>query len=593
MKKRLFALITVFALLFSLSAVPVWAAEGENFDLFSAISDWYGEDWLSEFNDYFSDQRIPEEWIKNQIELRYQEILADPEAAIEESGWDKEELEESINNGNYQGSYDFFYAVQAYQRAWSDAYGYEPTVAVQVKGNLLSFPDAEPEITDGRTMVPFRAAAEGMGYDVDFKEGTVIAQKGEKALSFAIGESVCRLTAGGETREITMDTAPYIKDDRTYVPVRFFAEAFDQKVKWDEARRIVVIYDREELVDSIDRDYSVVNEWLDTQKKEDAAESVSLNIDTKVTRFSTLDGNREFPIHADAEVLTDGKNSDIRFSVDVEDFIDFMIAEGEWELSDEEQSIFGEVLKQPIEIEVIQNVDEKVTYVYAPIWNAFLLYNEEITIDQLDVWYKIDLSEIYDEMGEEFGERWEDMLQNDRALGDTLGEILVSLSEMMNGYSPSDCVPNVVLAHSMLRDLIGDEHLTQKGSEYTSSFAFSKEDEDLDENWEEFFLNRDIKYFKGNVLLNTKNGDCSFAVEAREENWGDGDILYRFSVVKAGSKSTIDFTIHQENSMMMNMVVTAIENKNKGNVRLAPPEGKTVLPLESFFSGSVSEDTEE
>lgn len=42
-------------------------------------------------------------------------------------------------------------------------------------------------------------------------------------------------------KPMTMDTAPFIKDDRTFVPVRFVAEALGATVEWDESHREVII----------------------------------------------------------------------------------------------------------------------------------------------------------------------------------------------------------------------------------------------------------------------------------------------------------------------------------------------------------------
>lgn len=50
-----------------------------------------------------------------------------------------------------------------------------------------------------------------------------------KELRFVIGSSKYR--ADGEVK--TFDTAPYIKDDRTYLPVRFVAENLGASVEWD------------------------------------------------------------------------------------------------------------------------------------------------------------------------------------------------------------------------------------------------------------------------------------------------------------------------------------------------------------------------
>ena len=37
----------------------------------------------------------------------------------------------------------------------------------------------------------------------------------------------------------TSEAAPYIKDDRTLLPVRAIAESFDLTVEWDDATRTV------------------------------------------------------------------------------------------------------------------------------------------------------------------------------------------------------------------------------------------------------------------------------------------------------------------------------------------------------------------
>ena len=42
-------------------------------------------------------------------------------------------------------------------------------------------------------------------------------------------------------KEVTMDTAPFIKDSRTFVPVKFVAEALGREVIWDGINRKVII----------------------------------------------------------------------------------------------------------------------------------------------------------------------------------------------------------------------------------------------------------------------------------------------------------------------------------------------------------------
>ena len=78
-----------------------------------------------------------------------------------------------------------------------------------------------------RTMVPVRILAETFGATVDYTDGVVTIVDGDTTVVMTVGEDT--YTVNGE--EQTMDTAPVIGDgDRTYVPVRFVAEALGYNV---------------------------------------------------------------------------------------------------------------------------------------------------------------------------------------------------------------------------------------------------------------------------------------------------------------------------------------------------------------------------
>lgn len=78
-----------------------------------------------------------------------------------------------------------------------------------------------------------------------------------------------RLTIGSKTNEVTMDdivtksemdVEPYIKDGRTMLPIRYVAEALGFKVEWDEARRTVVLTDKEYKIEiPVDTNKIIVN----------------------------------------------------------------------------------------------------------------------------------------------------------------------------------------------------------------------------------------------------------------------------------------------------------------------------------------------
>ncbi len=88
--------------------------------------------------------------------------------------------------------------------------------------------DAAPMVQNDRTYVPFRALAEAFGAEVAYDEAT-------QAVTAELNGVKVVMTIGSATytvndAEKTMDVAPFINGSRTMVPVRFVAEAFGIKV---------------------------------------------------------------------------------------------------------------------------------------------------------------------------------------------------------------------------------------------------------------------------------------------------------------------------------------------------------------------------
>lgn len=94
------------------------------------------------------------------------------------------------------------------------------------------FPDSAPMIVEGRTLVPIRAIAEEMGYDVKWigEEQKVVITDSETTLEFVIGGNVAYKNS---TEEIILDVPATIYADRTYLPLRAVGEALGAKVEWD------------------------------------------------------------------------------------------------------------------------------------------------------------------------------------------------------------------------------------------------------------------------------------------------------------------------------------------------------------------------
>jgi len=88
--------------------------------------------------------------------------------------------------------------------------------------------DAAPMIQNDRTYVPFRALAEAFKAEVAYDEATQAVTAELNGVTVVMTIGSATYTVNGA--EKTMDVAPFINGSRTMVPVRFAAEAFGIKV---------------------------------------------------------------------------------------------------------------------------------------------------------------------------------------------------------------------------------------------------------------------------------------------------------------------------------------------------------------------------
>lgn len=121
-------------------------------------------------------------------------------------------------------------------------------IRVAVGEKLVEF-ETKPQLTNGRTMVPVRAIAEAMGYKVEYVDGERLVKLSNDSVTIEmkIGRDSVKSMAPNQ-EEITeqMDVAPYISDDKTFVPVRFFAEQGGWDVQWHPISRTAIIRPRTE-----------------------------------------------------------------------------------------------------------------------------------------------------------------------------------------------------------------------------------------------------------------------------------------------------------------------------------------------------------
>jgi len=113
-------------------------------------------------------------------------------------------------------------------------------IDVILNGKKIAFTDARPISDHGRVLVPLRVVSENLGAKVDYKNNVVSISQGTKTIGLTIGSKTA--TVGGKS--VTLDSPPYVKSSRVYVPLRFVSEQLGQKVEWDDIDHYVWIGDK-------------------------------------------------------------------------------------------------------------------------------------------------------------------------------------------------------------------------------------------------------------------------------------------------------------------------------------------------------------
>lgn len=125
--------------------------------------------------------------------------------------------------------------------SFSVVYAGEP-VKITLNGEIVES-DVEPFIENNRTMVPARAIFESMGAQVfwDDETNTVLMYREKNGESTSIVLQIGLDKAFINNNQVELETQAKIVGNRTFVPLRFIIEAFDENITWDDVTRTVSI----------------------------------------------------------------------------------------------------------------------------------------------------------------------------------------------------------------------------------------------------------------------------------------------------------------------------------------------------------------
>lgn len=156
--------------------------------------------------------------------------------------------------------------------------------------------DTEPKNIDGRVLLPVRTVFEAIGAKVSWNadEKKITAVKGDRTVEMYIDKNYYYVN--GKTN--VMDSVPLIIDGRTYVPVRYVAQAFGLKTDWDEKNKTVIVTSEKnkEILKSVEKATEVttysVNDNVDTTqeatKKAKATQTTTVKHSEATTETTTM-----------------------------------------------------------------------------------------------------------------------------------------------------------------------------------------------------------------------------------------------------------------------------------------------------------------
>lgn len=495
----------------------------------------------------------------------WEAILKDPNIAVDYWGYGS--LEDMSLGWN--DDLEECYRATAYNMTIAEEYELRCQTSVQLNGAYVHFADAQPEKVNGRVMVPFRAIAEVLGAEVTYDAGKITAKKDGETLSFALGGKQLTITddsTGKVIKTTAVDSAPYKKGGRTYVPVRFFAEAFGLTVQWDQDMQTAVLYDRAALVNDIDSKFTVLNKWIKAQPSTENARTLRTvaTIGAAYTAFDTIDGNKDYKVDVKTEILANGQAIEATVTVDLRVLASYFLGDSQADdvLTAAQAALLRSALSN-VKLELLCNADSGDLYLKCPAVAKILAIDETDNADlkalSNGAWLHINWAD--STFGTLFSENLK-ILKNNTFT--SVGESIVTSNESaVTAYELGweDFYRIIKNDVNSLNDLLGDKKFTASGSRYTAKINGLSSDS--------------YDNLTGSYTLNTADGSFSGTLESRSDSWNTTKTVLTFSGSVQNCKLSV--TYHTKNTGILSLDITLSTTESSVEPKNAPPAGDKIV----------------
>ena len=424
-----------------------------------------------------------------------------------------------------------------------------PAISVQLNGQTLAFTDASPESSNGRTFVPLRAVMEAMDAQVDYERATdtVKIQRGGVDLSMVLGDNKAVIQENGQTRTMEMDVVPYVKNDRTYVPVRFVAEAFGCNVGWDQSTKTVIIVDVDALMG--DAAFTLMDNFSAYCAKQNKTDNMAVSGTMNLNLTDKSGVNFTKPVSAAVTLDGIGNNTGAQLSWELQ-FSGLADLLADSSASSADQVAMQQLLSSlsSLKGEVRMDLND----------SLYLTLPAALTGAQQDTWYSVDMAAYQTELFNGL-----DMTQLAQLQSTDIREALAAVLKAIPLNDSASSYDAMAMVSGLYVNLMGDQAFTQSGSTYVSHTIL----EDLVDM----------------TITLTKRGDDIVSAEVKAV-WNVDEDGQKMSMTMEELAAPDKVTLTMEMTLDIDQVLMAMDldltcvPTSKAPVTL-PPAGATVVPM--------------
>lgn len=422
---------------------------------------------------------------------------------------------------------------------------------------VVEYQDVKPVNTEGRVMIPFRAALESMGATVEYDEAQriVTASKGDITIKFTLMDDTIYIDKNGEQSTIKMDVPMIIVDDRTLVPIRFMSNALGMQVGWYDSgeasghSQTVMIMDYDDYFEELD-------EIAPNLTKISSLTNPQFNKESMTFDFSMAVGATA-PVTCSFNGTLDGNYVDDTLGATVD--FDFAVKANEDELNIENSTV--EVIAKDGQLYIKSDVIEKI----AESSGNIKLKAAAAMIDK-NTWYKIDINVLFDMVG--IDEQSKNIIKTAISSGSNTN-IKQLLKGSMAGEGDADITNVVSIAAQMDMYEQIDKYITVTEKEnggYTVALNITEED-----------FAAMMANIVGSDDADTISNAAKISIKANTDCDG----------VKVTSDAEVSLNINAGSSLKMNLKVTSASENDETLQASQIPEDAT--DITDILTGIVNQ----